>query len=369
MHDSSLTKYIPSDRCDLCALRAAHESSEDVSKYSPQFPKMNPDPLPPNVVDSLGQPPYVTGESLFLQRIFVELRRELGDRFHEFTFVVHRWKFGERDERPISLDPGGPGRILILICDEKGFFPLQRFPGYEFVFRAYGKPYPRTTWHPFPIGYFEAAGKEVPISFEHRKNSVFFSGYLNRNRIDLYKQFTRLFWLPRRNLPGRHLRELARRIVEKFCRKRNFSDQISGSIIQFTEWFGKGLPPEEYARTLADTKIALCPPGFVSHETIRHWEAMRMGCVIISAPLPAIPFYEGSPIIQLEDWSELRPLLDRLLADPAELMKRHLAMREWWENVASEPAIARYMAGIIRRGRESSRHSAGTGAQGRADSA
>ena len=33
--------------------------------------KMNTDPLPPNVVDSLGQPPYVTGESLFLQRIFV----------------------------------------------------------------------------------------------------------------------------------------------------------------------------------------------------------------------------------------------------------------------------------------------------------
>ena len=75
-----------------------------------------------------------------------------------------------------------------------------------------------------------------------------------------------------------------------------------------------------------------------------------MGCVIISAPLPAIPFYEGSPIIQLEDWSELRPLLDRLLADPAELLKRHLAMRDWWENVASEPAIARYMADIIRGG-------------------
>lgn len=305
--------------------------------------------MPPNVVDSLGQPPHISGESVFLQRVFAELERELGDRFHKFTFVVHRWKFGERDERPISLDPGGLKRILILICDEKGLFPLQRFPGYERVFRAYGKPSPGDSWHPFPIGYFESAGTEDPVPFERRTHTVFFSGYLNRNRIGLYKQFNRLFWLPRRNLLGRHLRELARRIVEKFCSKRDFSGQISGSIIQFTEWFGKGYPPEEYARILANTQIAICPPGFVSHETIRHWEAMRMGCVIVSAPLPAIPFYDGSPIIQLEDWSELRSLLDRLLADPAELLKRHLAMRDWWENVASEPAIARYMAGIIRR--------------------
>jgi hypothetical protein len=50
----------------------------------------------------------------------------------------------------------------------------------------------------------------------------------------------------------------------------------------------------------------------------------------------------------LEDWSELRPLLDRLLADPAELLKRHLAMREWWESVTSEPAVARYLAQVIR---------------------
>lgn len=310
---------------------------------------MNPDPLPPNVVDSLGQPPYVSGESLFLQRIFAELERELRDRFHEFTYVVHRWKFGERDERPISLDPGGPKRILILICDESGLFPLKRFPGYERVFRAYGEPSPGDSWHPFPIGYFAATGTEEPVPFERRTHTVFFSGCLNRNRIDLYKQFNRLFWLPRRNLPNQHLQKLARRLVEKFCRKREFSGQIPGSIIQFTEWFGKGYPPEEYARILANTRIAICPPGFVSHETIRHWEAMRMGCVIISARLPAIPFYEGSPIIQLEDWSELRPLLERLLANPAELLNRHLAMREWWDSVASEPAIARYMAGIIRR--------------------
>jgi hypothetical protein len=309
---------------------------------------MNADPMPPNVVDSLGQPPYDSGESLFLQRIFEDLVRELGDRFHDFTFVIHRWKFGEMDENLIALDPGSPGRILILLCDEKGVFPLHRFPGYDLVFRSYGKPTPQDSWHPFPIGYFTAVGTEDPIPFEKRKHTVFFSGYLNRNRVDLYKQFHRLFWLPSRNLKGKKIRELARRIVEKCYPKRDFSGQVTGSIIQFTEWFGKGYAPEQYARILANTQIAICPPGFVSHETIRHWEAMRMGCVIISAPLPAIPFYEGSPIIQLKDWSELKPLLNRLLKDPAGLLARHQAMREWWKKVASEPATARYMAHKIR---------------------
>ncbi len=304
--------------------------------------------LPPNVVGSTGESLQRDGDFCFLQRIFAELERELGLLFHQITFVVHRRTVGERDDRPIQLDPGGPGHVLILISDEKEIFPLNRFPGYDSVFRAYGKPSPGDSWHPFPIGYLEATGTTEPIPFGQRKHSVFFSGYLNRNRIDLYKQFKPLFWLPRRNLPNRQLREIARRIVEKFHRKRDFSGQFPDSIIQFTEWFGKGYPPGEYARILADSKIAICPPGFVSHETIRHWEAMRMGCVIISAPLPAIRFYENSPIIQLKDWSELKPLLSRLLADPEELLQRHLAMREWCESVTSEPAVARYLAQVIR---------------------
>ena len=310
------------------------------------------DPLPLNVRGSSGEYLEVAGDVCFLGRVFSELQKNLGSDFEKLSFFVHRWKFGEYGSHPINLNPGSPGEILILICDEKEVFPVHRFNGYDFIFRAYGKSLLSSSCYAFPIGYSAAVGTIESVPFEKRTISVFFSGYLNRNRIDLYKQFNPLCWLPSRNLPGRYLRELARRIVERFCQNRDFSGQIPGSIIHFTEWFGKGYPPEEYARILANTQIAICPPGFVSHETIRHWEAMRLGCVIISAPLPAIPFYEGSPIIQLEDWSELRPLLDRLLADPADLLKRHLAMREWWESVASEPAVARYMARIIRSGSE-----------------
>ena len=143
------------------------------------------------------------------------------------------------------------------------------------------------------------------------------------------------------------MKELARRAVERLTRERAFTDAIPGGLIAVTEWFGKGLPPEEYAQTLANTKIALCPPGFVSHETIRHWEALRLGCVVISAPLPANRFYEGSPIIQLEDWSSLRPLLTDLLGDPARLRGLHVATVEWWKSRCSEKAVAEYMANLL----------------------
>ena len=68
--------------------------------------------------------------------------------------------------------------------------------------------------------------------------------------------------------------------------------------------------------------------GFVSYATIHHWEALRLGCMVISAPLPPNRFYKDSPIIQLKDWSELKPVLADMLADPARLCGLHKATME-----------------------------------------
>ena len=56
---------------------------------------------------------------------------------------------------------------------------------------------PSTVCHAFPVGYHNAAGSAEPVDFDQRGISVFFSGYLNRNRLDLYKQFRPVWWLPR----------------------------------------------------------------------------------------------------------------------------------------------------------------------------
>lgn len=306
--------------------------------------------FPSNIVGSLGAPLEGHGETVFLKRVFAALQSKLGDDFRKFTFVVHRRVFGEFAGKPIQLDPGGPDRVLIVIADEREVFPCEEFLSYKAVFRAYGAPAGgNSKIYPFPVGYLNAAGQAEPIPFDQRKLSVFFSGYLNRNRLDLYKQFRPVWWLPRRNLPhNKYVREVARRAVERLTKERDFPNAVPGGQIAFTEWFGKGLAPDEYARTLANTQIAICPPGFESHETIRHWEAMRLGCVVISAPLPPNRFYKDSPIIQLNDWSQLKPLLADFLANPDKLLRHHQATVDWWNRVCSEKAVAEYMAEILR---------------------
>ena len=303
--------------------------------------------FPRNIVNSLGHPLVADGERVFLQRVFRSLQERMGDDFHRFTFVVHRRVFGEFAGEPIKLDRGGAGRVLIVIADEREVFPVEEYQDYQHVFRAYGNP-DGSICNAFPVGYHNAAGIAEPVDFDQREISVFFSGYLNRNRLDLYKQFRPVWWLPKGNLRSRYVKELARRAIERFTNERSFPDAIAGGKIAFTEWFGKGLPPEEYAKTLADTKITLCPPGFVSHETLRHWKAMRLGCVVISAPLPANRFYKNSPIIQLKDWSELKPVLADLLADPARLRELHEATVNWWNSRCSEDAVADQIASILR---------------------
>lgn len=109
----------------------------------------------------------------------------------------------------------------------------------------------------------------------------------------------------------------------------------------------QGLPQEQYAQTLANTRIAICPPGFASHETIRHWEAMRLGCIIITAPLPDNRFYRNSPMIVLDHWADLRPTIDRLLANTEEMMRLHLATSDWWNNRCGEQALAHHVAGVL----------------------
>lgn len=307
--------------------------------------------FPPNITDGTGAPFDVKDERIFLERLFASLEKRMGDNFHRFTFVVHFWRYGETkgSKVPIKLKQGDDNHVLILIADERAVFPLEDFMSYRVIFRAHGNPKGgKSRIYPFPIGYFNEAGTAESIPFEKRATSIFFSGYLNRNRVDVYKQFHPVWWLPKHNLPhNRYIRELLCRSLKKIHKQRNIVGSLPGARIRFTEWFGKGFHPEEYARILADSKISICPPGFIMSETIRHWEAMRLGCITISAPLPQIYFYRGGPIIELNDWSQLIPVLNELLSNPNRARELHEATVAWWKLKCSSVAIADYMARVI----------------------
>jgi hypothetical protein len=306
--------------------------------------------FPCNVVDKNGETPIIHGELMFLNKVIKNLEEQMGDSFAKWNFTLHYRHFSEGMGSKVNFhhDPARKN-ALILLADEHGRFPESATQGFDVVFRQYMEgPIADPRFHPFPVGYHEAAGLAEIIPFDKRKTNLFFSGYRNRNRVDLYKQFRNIWWLPPFNLPGRHLKELARRMVDRFCPERDFSARYDDSIIRFTEWFGKGLPPEEYALTLANTRIAVCPPGFISSETIRHWEAMRLGCVIITAPLPDNIFYKNSPMIVMTDWSNLHHTIVNLIANPQKLLEIHKNTVIWWEKYCCEKAVASYMANILR---------------------
>lgn len=99
----------------------------------------------------------------------------------------------------------------------------------------------------------------------------------------------------------------------------------------------------DYAYNLSQAKLALCPGG-LSNDTFRIYEAMRSGCiVIVPRQLPAW-YNSGWPIIELDDWSELKLIANSLLNDLGKLQELSVQTRLWWENKCSEEAVARYIA-------------------------
>jgi hypothetical protein len=105
--------------------------------------------------------------------------------------------------------------------------------------------------------------------------------------------------------------------------------------------------PADYSRSLMNAKVVLCPRGNFD-ETFRFFEAARSGCVIITEPLPDRWYYENVPAIRIRGWSELLAKLQELFANPGRLSDLSRQTRQWWNERASEPAVAQYMAAQFR---------------------
>ena len=101
--------------------------------------------------------------------------------------------------------------------------------------------------------------------------------------------------------------------------------------------------PSSYSELMMDTKVALVPRG-TSLETFRYFESMRAGCVVIAEALPDRWFYDGSPAIQIEDWSTLDEILGEIFSNPDRLQYLHEASLDWWQRVCSEEAVGRFMS-------------------------
>lgn len=304
--------------------------------------------LPENVFyDAASAIPWEDlNETVFLTSVLTELRREMGEAFMALRFFVFSAN-GDAVE-PLSLGDPGADKVLIFISDESGFVPTRWEDDYVAIFKSYlPQEVQSAPIFPFPLGCVRDV-PAIPVKpLAEREFDLFFSGNLNANRLGLYRALHPLY----RRLPASALRlglSLEFRAGIKRAVPPDLSRSIPRSYLRFTSGFKQGLASSEYGQKLADSRIALCPRGWFSTETFRHYEAMRAGTIVISEPLPSTHFYRGSPIVAVRDWTTGVAQARALLADPRALYALHRETVLWWQQVCSETAVARYMAGRLR---------------------
>lgn len=213
--------------------------------------------------------------------------------------------------------------IVLSLSEEKRLIPPY-FPRAYVIFKQHA-PYLRLTRFgligfrpanvfPLPLGYDSHVPEIPPKPVRERTVDVFFSG-------SNWKSRQLFFRAARRLAAGSHWK------VE----------------VTATDSFHSGLSSDEYARKLADTKIALCPKGFVSTESFRMYEAMRAGCVVVTVRQPRSWYRDGWPVVELKRWSQLERTVNRLLDDPVELDRLQKASIRWWNEKCSEKAVAEFI--------------------------
>jgi len=286
-------------------------------------------------------------EASYLVRFFESLRQHLGESFEQFRFLIIN-----KNSRWSRIDPPIRGKdvVLLWLGDEEGTIPHELSRDFRLILKSYW-PISESVgnMHPFPLCGSSAVLERDPIPFEKKRTNVFFSGNLNANRVDFYRQFIPWGGIPAGNLPLIARKLIARGLGTRCGRllPRDFSASFPDSVIRFTGGFAQGYSPGEFAARLADARIALCPPGFTSHETIRHFEAMSQGCVILSSRLPTNVLYRSSPVIEIEQWSSLHWMLSDLLNQPSLLAEISQSTYEWWNKVLSPEAMASRTAKIL----------------------
>lgn len=96
-----------------------------------------------------------------------------------------------------------------------------------------------------------------------------------------------------------------REMMDAYEQRRHPED-----VVQATPGFAQGLEPDAYRDLLASGRIALCPTGYQSTDTLRLYEALEAGCTPIVDRLGpdgrdgfyAMAFPDGVPFPLVTDW-------------------------------------------------------------------
>lgn len=244
---------------------------------------------------------------------------------HTFIFTVWEW--------PI-VDPP-EGTIVFSTSDESHKQPIQSHlhPNVLAVFKQYWpvEPICDDRVFPMPLGCLTNFAGNSNTPMRDREFDYSFSGMCNDNGRD-----SMMVAVNRRKKDG----------LNKY--------------VAFTgDKWGQGLKMCNYGSLLAKTKIALCPPGFLSAESFRIFEAARCGCVLLVGTnnnskygkeliFPKdVWYYKDFPGIMLDDWSDLS-IIDKLLRDPQRLQEISDATVDWYNRCVDPQAVGAWMTERIK---------------------
>lgn len=194
------------------------------------------------------------------------------------------------------------------------------------------------TQHVIPLGYGNQ--REMAVVPMHDRNvDVFFSGSIANSEASVLS--------PRRWLPSPKRAARQRMLTAAHQLKAERQDlrivlDSSASYIPNRIPDGDAEEREPYSARMMATKICLVPRGS-SPDTMRLFEAMRYGCVVIADRLPSTWFYRGAPVITVDTWTALEAIVDDLLNDESKLHELHRASLRFWLERCSGAALARYV--------------------------
>lgn len=213
------------------------------------------------------------------------------------------------------------GRILLIVSCENGYNSKNISKSYDMILQSYlEKDDFLNNIYPMPIGipnynFFRQKLEKFLTKKDNQNNkdiALFYSGNLNKNRIKFFSQYysiniirkiyiVLLFKLKFKSLLKKQLKLL----------RLNYNEQ-NKNVILFNSEFHSGLSKNDYLDYLSRAKYTLCPQGFSSYETFRHYEQAAFGSFSIVQKLPKNWIYNNFPCIKIKSWKNLHyKLLNR----------------------------------------------------------
>lgn len=185
-----------------------------------------------------------------------------------------------------------------------------------------------------PGGYHNS--EDLPIKpIDDRAYDVFFDGSVQNN---IYSKWSIKNFLKTPKIVARSL------MLQQLDR---FKQKYSEFHIQLAIRPAFGMVSEDdagsYSKHLMNTKVCLVPRG-TTLESFRICEALRYGCIVIVEELPDRDFYRNAPVIRIQDWSNLEPVLAQLLSDKEQMREVHKQTLEWWDTQLAEPVVGKQIA-------------------------